>query len=111
MTNLFRDLPDVPLDLERIETLLTRPGLRIERIVSTGQASAPGFWYDQPEHEWVLLLQGSAWVTVDRPQGTQTLRLSPGDSLELPAHCRHRVESTQAQPATVWLALFWPAEA
>lgn len=109
MTNLFRDLPRAPLADERIDTLLARPGLRIERIVSTGQASPPGFWYDQPQHEWVLLLQGAASVTVDGPDGAHTVQLAAGDSLELPAHCRHRVEATQADPPTVWLALHWPA--
>lgn len=109
MTNLFRDLPVAPLAAESIDTLLARPGLRIERIVSTGQASPPGFWYDQPQHEWVVLLQGGARVTVEMPHGARTVHLTRGDSLELPAHCRHRVEATQAEPPTVWLALFWPA--
>jgi cupin 2 domain-containing protein len=108
MTNLFRDLPSAPLAAERIDTLLARPSLRIERIVSTGQASPAGFWYDQPEHEWVLLLAGAAQLTLDTGDGHKTVSLGPGDSLELPAHCRHRVDATQADPPTVWLALFWP---
>ena len=107
MTNLFRDLPSVSLAQERIDTLLARPGLRIERIVSTGQASPPGFWYDQPQHEWVVVLQGVASVTVDGQHGAHTVQLAAGDSGELPAHCRHRVEATQAEPPTVWLALLW----
>ncbi len=110
MVNFFRDLPCSPEAEERIDQLLNRPGLRIERIVSTGQASPPGFWYDQPEHEWVLLLQGVAELTLDTAAGLRTLRLLPGDSLELPAHCRHRVEATGADPPTLWLALFWPAD-
>ena len=111
MTNLFRDLPSAQLAAESIDTLLDRPGLRIERIVSTGQASPPGFWYDQPQHEWVLVLRGAARVTVDRPDGAYTVPLAVGDCLELPAHCRHRVEATQAEPPTVWLALHWPTGA
>ena len=61
--NLFSDLPTLPIApeaAERLETLLVRPGLRIERIVSTGQASPPGFWYDQPDAEWVVLVSGDA---------------------------------------------------
>lgn len=90
-----------------MDALLTRPGLRVERIVSTGQASPPGFWYDQAEHELVVLLHGQADLTVDAPDGTVTHRLRAGDWLELPAHRRHRVEATDTP--TVWLALFWPA--
>lgn len=110
MHNLFRDLPVGPEAQERIERVLTRPGLRVERIVSTGQASPPGFWYDQAEHEWVLLLRGRAQLSVDTPDGQQAVCLTPGDSLELPAHCRHRVEATCADPPTLWLALYWPAD-
>ncbi len=111
MYNLFRDLPAGPEARERIECLLDRPGLRVERIVSTGQASPPGFWYDQAEHEWVVVLQGAAKLTVDLPKGPQTVSLRPGDSLELPARRRHRVEATCADPPTLWLALFWPPDA
>lgn len=111
MPNLFRDLPTGAATGERIDHLLDRPGLRVERIVSTGQASPPDFWYDQSEHEWVLLLQGAAELTVAMPDGLRTVQLTPGDSLELPAHRRHRVVSTCADPPTLWLALFWPAAA
>ena len=58
--NLFADLPATQEAAERLETLLDRPGLRIERIVSTGQASPPGFWYQQADAEWVVLLAGEA---------------------------------------------------
>lgn len=109
MFNLFQHLPDGGDPTEHIDTLIGRPGLRIERIVSTGQASQPGFWYDQAEHEWVLVLQGAARLTVERPDGVHAVHLAAGDSIELPAHCRHRVEHTQAHPPTVWLAVFWPA--
>ncbi|WP_366949854.1 cupin domain-containing protein [Immundisolibacter sp.] len=108
--NVFADLPTAPLAAERVDALLNRPGLRVERIVSTGQASPPGFWYDQADHEWVLLLEGAARLTLDTPAGLREVRLTAGDWLELPAHCRHRVEATQAEPPTVWLTIFWPAD-
>lgn len=104
--NLLTDLPS-QLAEERVEILVEHPGLRIERIVSTGQASPPGFWYQQPEHEFVLLLHGTASLTLEREDGAlQQHRLQPGDWLLLPAHCRHRVDSTAADTPTVWLAVF-----
>lgn len=78
-------------------------GVRIERIVSTGQASLPGFWYDQPEDEFVVLLTGAAVLRFE--DGDRRLDLRPGDWIEIPAHVRHRVDSTQADPPTVWLAV------
>ena len=78
--------------------------MRIERIVSTGQASPAGFWYDQPDDEFVVLLSGAAAL---RFEGGDVVDLKPGDWIEIAAHVRHRVESTQADPPTVWLAMHW----
>lgn len=86
---------------ETFDLLVETPGIRIERIVSHGHASLPGFWYDQPEDEWVLVVSGSASIGFE--DGTER-HLGPGDWLALPAHCRHRVLRT-ATP-TVWLAVF-----
>jgi cupin 2 domain-containing protein len=103
--NLFAGLPRSTLELEQFSELFARPGLRIERIVSTGQASPQGFWYDQPEGEWVLLLQGAALLRfADEPEAR---KLGPGDYLDIPPGRRHRVEWTQAEPATVWLAMHY----
>ncbi len=101
--NLLRDLPDARAG-EVVETLLAAPGLRIERIVSLGQASPPGFWYDQDEAEWVLLLQGAARLRFADENAARVLR--PGDHLHIAAHRRHRVEWTDPATATVWLAVF-----
>jgi cupin 2 domain-containing protein len=102
--NLFADLARMaPAPAERIEALWTAPGLRLERIVSTGQASPPGFWYDQPWAEWVLLLTGSAGLRfADEPEPRS---LRPGDHLLIPPHRRHRVEWTAPGEPSVWLAL------
>lgn len=100
--NLFANIPTHLAD-ERFDTLLTRPGVRIERIVSTAHASAPDFWYDQPQDEWVCVLAGSASLIVEGE--TQPRVMQPGDWLELPAHVRHRVEWTDAAQPTVWLAI------
>lgn len=83
--------------------LLQRADLRIERIVSHGQASAPDFWYDSPEDEWVVLLCGGAAVWIDGEAAPRVLGV--GDWLHLPAHCRHRVHWTDPAQRTVWLAV------
>jgi cupin 2 domain-containing protein len=88
---------------EQVERLIDGPTVRIERIVSTGQASPPGFWYDQPDDEFVVLVSGAATLRFEADD--LTLDLEPGDWVEIPAHVRHRVEFTQAEPPTVWLAV------
>jgi cupin 2 domain-containing protein len=101
--NLFSPLPDART-AESVDPLLTRPGLRIERIVSQGQASPPGFWYDQRESEWVLLLAGAARLRfADEPEARL---LAPGDWLEIAPHRRHRVDWTDPAGPTIWLAVF-----
>ncbi len=102
MHNLFAGLPAAGA-AEQFVQLLSRPGLTIERIVSTGQASPPGYWYDQPQGEWVLVLAGEAWLTFDDEPAPR--QLMPGDFVDIAPHRRHRVEST-AVP-TVWLAVHY----
>ncbi|MCR0981978.1 cupin domain-containing protein [Roseomonas populi] len=85
------------------ETLLSRPGLRIGRIVSAGQASPPGFWYDQAEDEFVLLVAGEAVLDIEGESTSRRLR--PGDWVHLPARRRHRVAWTQAEPPTLWFVI------
>lgn len=101
--NLLRDLPDARAG-EVIEALLAMPGLRIERIVSLGQASPPGFWYDQDETEWVLLLAGAARLRFADEKEDRVL--GPGDAVLIAPHRRHRVEWTDPAVPTVWLAVF-----
>lgn len=97
--NLFSTLP-APGPDEHFETLFATPALRVERIVSHCHASPPGFWYDQPADEWVMLAQGSAELEFDDGRRQS---LVPGDWLVIPAGCRHRVAATG--PDTVWLAI------
>ena len=101
--SLVTGLPSPPLAEELTETLCERPGLRIERIVSTGQVSPDGQWYDQDSDEWVLLVKGSARLRLEGEAHDR--ELSEGDFVFLPAHCRHRVAWTQREPPTVWLAI------
>jgi cupin 2 domain-containing protein len=91
------------LSEEEITTLAKLPGARIERIVSTGQASPPGFWYDQDWTEWVVLLAGSAGLLIEGEAERRILY--PGSYVEIPAHVRHRVEWSDARQSTIWLAI------
>jgi cupin 2 domain-containing protein len=102
--NLLASLPG-GLAAEQMTELLASENVRIERIVSTGQASPPGFWYDQDWAEWVLLLAGSAGVLIEGEAAARTMR--PGDYLHIPAHRRHRVAWTDAAHPTVWLAVHY----
>lgn len=89
---------------EIFEILLERPGLCLERIVSYGQASPPGHWYDQDGDEWVLLVRGQA--ILEYADG-EPAALKAGDFQTIPAHCRHRV--AEVSPDAVWLALHFDA--
>jgi cupin 2 domain-containing protein len=102
--NIFEHVLRDAVDEEFAE-LVAAEGVRIERIVSTGQASPPGFWYDQEWSEWVLLLSGSAGLLFE---GEPTPReLKRGDYLLIPAGRRHRVEWTDATEPTIWLAVHY----
>jgi cupin 2 domain-containing protein len=102
--NLFDAIPEHLPD-EIMETLLKRKGMRIERIISQGHASPPGFWYDQAEDEWILLLAGRAELQFE--DEAKARALNPGDYLLIPAHRRHRVAWTDADAVTIWLAIFF----
>jgi cupin 2 domain-containing protein len=101
--NILSRLP-APVSSEAIETLLSGDGIRVERIVSYGHSSPPGFWYDQEQAEWVLVVHGRARLSIEGE--AQDRELGPGDSLFLPAHCRHRVAWTRPDQPTVWLTIF-----
>jgi cupin 2 domain-containing protein len=91
---------------EQVTEILALAGVKIERIVSHGEASPPGFWYDQATGEWVLLLAGSAGLLFDGEP--QELVLRKGDHFFIAPHRRHRVAWTDPQEATIWLAVHWP---
>lgn len=98
--NLFDAIPDHAPE-ELFAELLSGEGIRIERIVSFGQCSPEGFWYDQSEAEWILLVEGGATLEFkDKPAA----KLLPGDFIFIPQKCCHRVAATEER--TVWLAVF-----
>lgn len=99
--NLF-SVPAQALDGEVCEALVADKGILIERIISVGQVSPPDFWYDQERDEWVIVLQGNAILGWEDGQRTE---LKVGDWVLIPAHKKHRVEYTSAEPPCLWLAV------
>ena len=106
--NLFANIP-VSAPQELCENLLNQPGIRIERILSFGQASPQDFWYEQETAEWVVLLQGAARLWFDGQENPN--EMLPGDFVNIPARVKHRVEWTSAHPPAVWLAIHYTAAA
>ena len=106
--NIFAPLP-ASSPSEIFTGLLDGQSFKLQRIVSTGQTSPPGQWYDQDTHEWVLLLSGAARLRIDGED--RLLQMQPGDYVDLPAHLRHRVEWTDPDQETVWLALHYQPQA
>ena len=100
--NLFSNLPQ-NLPEELTTTLQEAPGVRIERIVSHGHSSPEGFWYDQDQAEWVLVLNGAARLEFE----DRLLEMRPGDFVNIPAHKKHRVAWTTPDEPTIWLAVHY----
>ena len=104
MKNLFQSLPEA-LSEELVDLLVDNGSVRIERIVSTGHSSPDGQWYDQDDHEWVVVLRGQARLFFEGDD--QPTKMRPGDFLNIPAHRKHRVEWTSSDEPTVWLTVFY----
>ena len=99
--NIF-SLPDTLPEEEVFEKLIPDQGVLIERIISAGQASPRGFWFNQDRDEWVVLLQGAA--TIEWQDGSKKDMIA-GDYLFIPAKQLHRVERTSSNPPCIWLAI------
>lgn len=97
-------LPELIPDREILEILAQSQDLRLERIISTGQSTPIGQWYDQSEFEWVILLQGFAEISYE--DGNK-VNLQAGDYLLIPPHQKHRVEFTSNNPPCIWLAIHY----
>ena len=101
MPNIY-EVPQEVSQLEKFEQIVSGKNIQIERIVSTGQTTTSGQWYDQELDEWVILLQGEAELSyVDNTK----IKLKTGDYLLIPAHTKPRVEYTSIEPACIWLAV------
>lgn len=99
--NLFASPKEI-LPEEQIEELVCSNCVRIEKIISQGHTSPDGFWYDQPEDEWVSVLQGDAVIQFEGHE----VCLQRGESLLIPAHQKHRVAKTSVEPNCIWLCVF-----
>ncbi len=97
--NIFHDLPELS-DQEELSILFQNPCATIERIVSQSYGSPPGFWYDQDEDEWVIVMHGEATLEFE---GGELVRMKEGDHVTIARHLRHRVQQTN--PSTIWLAV------
>jgi cupin 2 domain-containing protein len=102
--NLFTDIPEHIKD-ELIETILQTSNFRIERIVSHGHHSEEGFWYDQSDNELVILLKGNAVLRFENQ--SQPISMKPGDYLNIEKHIRHKVDWTDPEQETIWLAIYY----
>lgn len=100
--NLLQNLPANGSD-EHVESLFGGKSFRVERIVSQGHASPPGVWYDQPQDEWVLVVQGEA--TLRFTDKAEPVAMKPGDHIHIAAHRKHRVDWTTSEGPTIWLAI------
>ncbi len=101
MKNIF-NLPESLPDKELFEILHNNEKVKIERIISTGQTTPSGQWYDQDRDEWVILLQGQAELSY---ADGKSIKLRAGDYLFIPARQKHRVEHTSCEPPCIWLAI------
>jgi cupin 2 domain-containing protein len=106
VTNIFDALPQ-HMPREVVQTLIQSADVRIERIISHGHASAPDFWYDQPQHEWVVVLKGSARLQFEDGM----VEMKVGDYINIPAFRKHRVDWTTPDEPTVWLGVRYAGEA
>ena len=103
MKNLLKNIPD-QLPGELFETLVKTDAIHIERIISKGHTSPKEGWYDQGQNEWVMLLKGAARLAFE--VGNE-VNMGPGDSLEIPAHVKHKVVWTDPEEETVWVAVLY----
>jgi cupin 2 domain-containing protein len=102
--NIFENIPErIPEEI--FEAITSTPDVSIERIISKGHSSPKDFWYDQDRNEWVIVLKGFARIKFYKDEAIVDLR--PGDYINIPAHCKHRVEWTDPDEATIWLAIHY----
>ena len=101
--NLFAGIPaDLPQEL--FTDLVSNNNVKIHRIVSKGHTSPDVGWYDQEDHEWVIVLRGAAKIAFENGN---VVDLKEGDYLNIPAHVKHKVSWTEPGNETIWLAVHY----
>jgi cupin 2 domain-containing protein len=103
INNIFEFPDQLPKD-ELIETLWASDKISFKRIISTGQTTPIGEWYDQKQNEWLIVLQGSGELSYE---DNSRIKLTKGDYIFIPAHQKHRVEYTSIEPPCIWLTIFF----
>jgi cupin 2 domain-containing protein len=101
--NIFSNIPS-NLEHEIFESIIEHHAASIERIISKGQKSPESGWYDQEKNEWVIILKGKAIVLFDNQASVE---LNEGDFINIPSHTKHRVDWTDPDNETVWLAVHY----
>lgn len=101
--NIFEQI-DINLNEEIIENIVNSDNIRIERIISFDHKSPNGFWYDQDENEFVIVLEGEATLEFDK---NTLVSLKKGDYIIIEKHKKHRVVGTAKNMLTIWLAIFY----
>ena len=103
MKNIFAELPQ-KLEQEVFEILARSETVKIERIISKGHTSPKTGWYDQEQNEWVLILKGEAVLAFEQDE---PVHLTEGSYINIPSHKKHRVDWTDPNHETIWLAVHY----
>ena len=104
LENIFSNIPS-KISNEIFELIFKNQKITIERIISKGHVSPINFWYDQEMNEWVIVLRGYARLKF--AENDEMVEMKPGDYINIPAHCKHRLEWTDPNEETIWLAVHY----
>jgi len=102
--NIFSKIPNTISD-EIFDAIIQTKNITIERIISNGHASPKDFWYDQEKNEWVIVLKGHARLKFG--ENDEMVEMKRGDYINIPARCKHRVDWTDPNEETIWLAVHY----
>ena len=103
ITNIFNNIP-TQLSQELFQDIISKDGIKIQRIVSQGAITQDDKWFNQENDEWVIVLQGKATLSFE---DDSDIKLSIGDYILIPAHKKHKVSWTSSDEQTVWLAIHY----
>lgn len=102
ISNIFNSNSE-KINEEVLENLIKTDSFLLERIISEGHTTPEGYFYDQKQNEFVLLLKGFAKIAFEDCE----VELKEGDYLIIPAHKKHRVTYTSEKEKTFWLTLYY----